>query len=92
MRILSQTELDWVVLVSQRVMLTSIYCPHYECDNMFNEWGMAEWFLLIINLLVISLVIFLVRRKFMRLMEKVEKRHNQTAEKRRIQARELLEK
>ena len=59
---------------------------------MFNEWGMAEWFLLIVNLLVISLVIFLVRRKFMRLMEKVEKRHNQTAEKRRIQARELLEK
>ncbi|MBI19613.1 MAG: hypothetical protein CMB73_03460 [Euryarchaeota archaeon] len=59
---------------------------------MFNEWGITEWFLLIINLLVISLVIFLVRRKFLRLMEKVEQRHNQSAEKRRLQSRELLKK
>lgn len=59
---------------------------------MFDEWGIAEWFLLFINLIVISLVVFLVRRKFLRLMAKVEQRHNQSATKRRIQARESLEK
>ena len=35
---------------------------------------------------------YLLVKEIYALMEKVEKRHNQTAEKRRIQARELLEK
>ena len=58
---------------------------------MFNEWGIAEWFLLAFNLLVITLIIWLVRRKFVKLMDKVEKRHNQSALKRRMKARALVE-
>ncbi len=58
---------------------------------MFNEWSWTEWLLLVFNLLVIILVIWLVRRKFVKLMDKVEKRHNQTAMKRRMKAREVVE-
>jgi len=58
---------------------------------MFNEWSWTEWLLLVFNLLVVILVIWLVRRKFVKLMDKVEKRHNQTAMKRRMKARELVE-
>lgn len=57
---------------------------------MFNEWSWTEWFLLVFNLLVITLIIWLVRRKFVKLMDKVEKRHNQSALKRRMKARELV--
>ena len=57
---------------------------------MFNEWGWTEWFLLVFNLLVITLIIWLVRRKFVKLMDKVET-YNQSALKRRMKARALVE-